>query len=254
MKRVDLATGTGCDGGMGSIDGGGGDYGGGAEAFQDGEGHGHLAEVVEMDAVLGMHAGVLGFIGLVVVRSQDATLDIAHRTLHVDRPGALGFGQSQSFVAHVLEKALLGAVRGFGGDSRRADVDTNAALLASIDQLADRGEVFLFVAFIRFEAPADVVDAVSDGEDGCARVEDGALQAVERGFDGFAALAGIDEADLAFGKAQQGVGFDHFAVVAGGGNAVAEEDDGIAVAESKVRAAADGEAKEGKEGAAHSNR
>ncbi len=90
------------------------------------------------------------------------------------------------------------------------------------------------VLVVGLGAPADVVDAVGDGEHGGAAGEDVALEPGQAAGRGVAAPAGVDEADLPGGVAEQRVVLDDLAVGPRGGDAVAEEDDGVAVADGEV--------------------
>ena len=83
-------------------------------------------------------------------------------------------------------------------------------------------------------APADVVDAVGDDQHGRAAGEDVAVEPLEAAGGGVAAPAGVDEADLAVGEPQQRVVLDDLAVGPRRRDAVAEEDDRVAVAQGEV--------------------
>jgi hypothetical protein len=106
-------------------------------------------------------------------------------------------------------------------------------LLALGHDLADRVEIQLAMLVIGLGAPADVVDAIGDDQEGRAAVENVAREAFESARGGVAAPAGVDEAHLALRIAQERVGFDDAATGAFGGDGVAEEYDRVAVAEGR---------------------
>ncbi len=94
---------------------------------------------------------------------------------------------------------MLGFVGVARGDRGGADEDAHVMRFALLDDAADGVEVFLLMLGVGFGAPADVVDAVGDSEDGCAAVEDVFLQARQAAGGGVAAPASVDESDLRAG-------------------------------------------------------
>src|SRR5262245_56013242 len=143
-------------------------------------------------------------------------------------------GQRESLVAHPLQEVRLGLARVGRRDRGGSDGGAQAALPARRYEATDRVEVDLFVLLVRPQAPADVVDAVGDREHSRRVREDIAFEPLQPARRRVAAPAGVDEAHLALGVAQERVVLDVLAVGAGGRDAVAEEDDGVAVLQGEV--------------------
>ena len=68
---------------------------------------------------------------------------------------------------------MLGFVWVFRRDGCRADEHAHTVFAAAVHDFTDGVEILLLVGGIGFEAPADVVNTVSDGEEGCSLGEDG---------------------------------------------------------------------------------
>ena len=194
-----------------------------------------------MDSVGRVQRVLLVFFRLLaVVGFFDLSLDLPHLPLDVDRTGAVVAADLHAFVTHLLQVVVLAFVgigrRGGGG----ADVDPNVFLFTLPADLAERVEIEVAMLVVGFRAPADVVDAVGDGEDGRPAIEDVFPEPCQAAGRGIAAEADVEEADLALGVAEEGVVLDELSVGAGGGDAVAEEGDGVTVLEGEVVAVESG--------------
>ena len=97
-----------------------------------------------------------------------------------------------------------------------------------------RVQVGPLVLVVGLGAPADVVDAVGDDQHRRPVGEDVAVQPLEAPGGRVAAPAGVDEPDLAAGEPQQGVVLDDLAVGPRRRDAVAQEDDRVAVPQGVV--------------------
>ena len=100
------------------------------------------------------------------------------------------------------------------------------------------------MSFVGPHSPTDVVDAVGDDEHSRSVNEDVLFQPGQSARTRVASTTGVDEHDPAVRKSKERVVLDDFAVRAGGGDAVTEEDDPVAVAEFEVRRGACKECKE----------
>lgn len=132
----------------------------------------------------------------------------------------------------------LGRVR--RRDGGRTDKDADTVRFAGRNDAADRIKIDAFVRRVGARAPTNVIDTVRDEQDRGPLGEDIALEPFQSARGCVAAPAGIDEPDPAARESEQRIALDDLAIGSRRRDAVAEKNDGIAVAELEIRASQTG--------------
>src|SRR6478752_9787574 len=109
----------------------------------------------------------LGLILDVLVCFQNPFLTASHAALDVDGLPSERSGKGHSFIAHLLQVTDFSLGWVFGSNGCRTNEDADISLLASFDNAADAIQIGLFVLLVRLGTPADIVDAVGDGQHRC---------------------------------------------------------------------------------------
>ena len=117
--------------------------------------------------------------------------------------------------------------------------------MAPLDDFGNSIQIRLAMFRISLHAPADIIHAIGHREHRGSLGDHGFFQSLQTQLGRFAALAGVDEADLAFRKSHQGVVLDDFGIVPCRRNAVAQERHGVAVAEGEILRRQRGQRKSG---------